>query len=78
MSEQPEAATPVVGAAEVHRRIIELFGAGRREEALALIDPDAIDHRRGASGDHQGVAAWNKSGSTRMTAPGAEGGRRRA
>lgn len=60
MSEQAKDAASVAGAAEVHRRIVELFGAGRREEALALIDPDAIDHRGGASGDHQGVAAWRE------------------
>ncbi|HEY3685181.1 MAG TPA: nuclear transport factor 2 family protein [Streptosporangiaceae bacterium] len=60
MSEQANAAASVAGAAEVHRRIIELFGAGRREEALALVDPDAIDHRGGALGDHQGVAAWKQ------------------
>jgi predicted ester cyclase len=47
-----------VSAAQVHRRIVELFGAGRREEALALIDPDVMDHRGGRSGDHRGLAAW--------------------
>lgn len=46
------------GAAEVHRRVIELFGKGERAEALTLIDPHAVDHRGGASGDHEGVAAW--------------------
>lgn len=60
MSEQTNAATPVASAAETHRRNVELFSAGRREEALALIDPDAIDHRGGADGDHQGVAAWRQ------------------
>jgi predicted SnoaL-like aldol condensation-catalyzing enzyme len=51
VSGQPEAAT-------VHRRIIELFTAGRRAEALTLIDPHAVDHRGGAAGDHEGVDAW--------------------
>jgi predicted SnoaL-like aldol condensation-catalyzing enzyme len=60
MSEQPEAATSNASAAEVHRRNVELFSAGRREEALALIDPDVIDHRGGAMGDHRGVAAWRR------------------
>jgi len=46
------------GASEVHRRIIELFNAGHHAEALTLIDPHAIDHRGGASGDHEGVDAW--------------------
>lgn len=60
MSEQTKAATSVASAAEVHRRIGELFSAGRREEALALLDPDVIDHRGGALGDHKGVAAWKQ------------------
>lgn len=51
MSGQPE-------ASDVHRRVIELFSAGRRGEALALIDPHVVDHRGGASGDHEGVDAW--------------------
>ncbi|MFI0354875.1 ester cyclase [Actinomadura sp. 9N407] len=46
------------GAAEVHRHIVELSGAGRYEAALALIDPDVIDHRGGVAGDHRGLAAW--------------------
>lgn len=46
------------GAAEVHRRILDLGAAGRREEALALIHPDVVDHRGGVRGDHHGVAAW--------------------
>ncbi|WP_043840458.1 ester cyclase [Amycolatopsis taiwanensis] len=60
MLEQTKAATSVAGAAEVHRRVVELFSAGRREEALALIDPDVVDHRGGTSGDHKGVAAWKQ------------------
>ncbi|MFI6816045.1 ester cyclase [Nonomuraea sp. NPDC050328] len=60
MSERTNAATSVANAAEVHRRVGELFSVGRREEALALIDPDVIDHRGGASGDHKGVAAWKQ------------------
>lgn len=47
-----------VSAAEAHRRIVELFEAGRRDEALALIDPEAIDHRGGLLGDQVGRAAW--------------------
>ncbi|MFI7638717.1 ester cyclase [Nonomuraea sp. NPDC049400] len=45
-------------AGEVHRRIIELYEAGRMDEGLALIDPDVIDHRGGTDGDHHGLAAW--------------------
>ena len=60
MSELTNAAATVASAAEVHWRIVELFSAGRREEALALLDPDVIDHRGGASGDHKGVAAWKQ------------------
>ena len=44
--------------AAVHRRIIELFNAGRRADALDLIDTHAVDHRGGSSGDHVGVVAW--------------------
>ncbi|MFG6197372.1 ester cyclase [Nonomuraea sp. JJY05] len=47
-------------AGEVHRRIIELYGAGRIDEGLALIDPDVIDHRGGSDGDHHGLAAWRE------------------
>jgi predicted ester cyclase len=49
---------PAVRAAQVHRRIVELVGAGRRAEAMALIAPDVVDHRGGSSGDHRGLAAW--------------------
>jgi predicted ester cyclase len=49
---------PAASAAEVHRRIVELWGAGRQAEALTLIADDAIDHRGGTSGDHIGPAAW--------------------
>ncbi|HEX6527960.1 MAG TPA: ester cyclase [Streptosporangiaceae bacterium] len=45
-------------AAGVHRLLVELVSAGRRAEALALIGPDAVDHRGGTSGDHVGRAAW--------------------
>jgi predicted ester cyclase len=58
MSERASEADPVVSAAEVHRRIIELWGAGRQSEALILVAPDAVDHRGGALGDHVGRAAW--------------------
>ncbi|MFI7126922.1 ester cyclase [Nonomuraea sp. NPDC050153] len=47
-------------AGEVHRRIVELYGAGQIEDGLALIDPDVIDHRGGAHGDHHGLAAWRE------------------
>jgi predicted ester cyclase len=56
MPEQAE--EPVISAAEVHRRVVELVGVSRRGEALALIDPDVLDHRGGVSGDHRGLAAW--------------------
>src|SRR5262245_56711815 len=55
MSDNFEAATGVAG---VHRRIVHLFSDGRRAEALALIDPDVIDHRGGVLGDQSGLAAW--------------------
>ena len=44
--------------AEVHRRAVELFNAGRADddERLALIDPDVIDHR--SEGDAHGIDAW--------------------
>ncbi|GAA3241293.1 ester cyclase [Nonomuraea helvata] len=45
-------------AGDVHRRIIELYKAGRWEEGLAFIDPDVVDHRGGTDGDHHGLAAW--------------------
>jgi ketosteroid isomerase-like protein len=60
VSEQAKGANPAASAAEIHRRIIELSNAGRREEALALIHADAVDHRGGVIGDHQGVTAWQK------------------
>jgi predicted ester cyclase len=45
-------------AAEVHRRVIELWGAGREAAALLLVAPDAVDHRGGALGDQVGRDAW--------------------
>jgi predicted ester cyclase len=45
-------------ASEVHRSIVELWGAGRLAEALMLVAPDAVDHRGGVQGDHVGRAAW--------------------
>jgi predicted ester cyclase len=65
MPEQADQATVAAvaiaaGAAEVHRRIVELWGAGRLAEAMTLIAPDAIDHRGGTSGDHIGAAAWQE------------------
>ncbi|MDP4505553.1 ester cyclase [Nonomuraea turcica] len=51
-------------AGEVHRRIVELYpemiASGRMEEALALVDPEVIDHRGGADGDHYGIDAWRE------------------
>jgi ketosteroid isomerase-like protein len=48
---------------EVHRRLIESYPeilAGRFNDALALIDPDVIDHRGGGQGDHYGIDAWRQ------------------
>lgn len=42
----------------MHRRILDLGATGRRDEALALIHPDVVDHRGGVTGDHHGLAAW--------------------
>jgi ketosteroid isomerase-like protein len=51
-------------AGEVHRRILELYpevlATGRMDDALALIDPEVIDHRGGADGDHHGLGAWRE------------------
>lgn len=58
MPVQASEGKPAASAAEVHRRIVELWGAGQQAEALTLIAPDAIDHRGGTSGDHIGPAAW--------------------
>jgi len=58
MLEQTGEGTHAASAAAVHRRIVELYGVGREAEALALIDPDVVDHRGGVLGDHQGIAAW--------------------
>jgi ketosteroid isomerase-like protein len=51
------------GPGEVHRRVVAMYDevlAGRLDEALALIDPDVIDHRGGSSGDHHGIGAWRR------------------
>ena len=59
MSEHTDVESPAgISAAAVHRRVVDLFSAGREAEALALIAPDVIDHRGGVSGDHHGIAAW--------------------
>ena len=58
MPGQASEGKPAASAAEVHRCIVELWGAGRQAEALTLIADDAIDHRGGASGDHIGPSAW--------------------
>lgn len=47
-------------AAEVHREIVDRYLAGRHDEALELLDPDVVDHRGGADGDHHGVGAWRE------------------
>jgi ketosteroid isomerase-like protein len=47
-------------AGEVHRALIALHQNGRFDEALQLIDPDAIDHRGGAEGDVVGRSAWRE------------------
>ncbi|MEV4599626.1 ester cyclase [Amycolatopsis sp. NPDC049253] len=43
--------------AEVHRRIVE---TAFTEEGLKYVDPDVVDHRGGAGGDHVGIAAWRE------------------
>jgi ketosteroid isomerase-like protein len=47
----------------IHRRLVELYLAavdGDFAAALALIDPDVVDHRGGTSGDHVGRDAWRR------------------
>jgi predicted ester cyclase len=44
-------------AAEVHRRVVE---AAFTEEGLRYVDPDVVDHRGGAGGDHVGLEAWRE------------------
>jgi predicted ester cyclase len=56
--QQPAAPDEPGGPAEIHRRIVEAVNAGRRDEGLALIHPDVLDHRGGSSGDHRGIDAW--------------------
>src|SRR3569833_942756 len=54
---------PDGSAGEIHRRVVEMYDevlAGRMDEALALIDPDIVDHRGGSSGDHHGIDAWRR------------------
>jgi ketosteroid isomerase-like protein len=51
----------VPDAQTVHRRLLDLYPdvlAGRMDQALALIDPDVVDHRGGTDGDHHGRDAW--------------------
>src|ERR1700743_3665108 len=50
----PGQADQATGAAEGYPRLVALWLA----EAVALVAPDAVDHRGGASGDHVGAAAW--------------------
>jgi predicted ester cyclase len=63
MSEHTGDATlsATAGPAQIHRRLVEAYDevlAGRLDAALALIDPDVIDHRGGLEGDHHGLDAW--------------------
>lgn len=58
---------PDGSAGEIHRRVVEMYDevlAGRTDEALALIDPDIVDHRGGSSGDHHGIDAWRRKWET--------------
>jgi predicted ester cyclase len=51
------------GPAEVHRRVVQAYEhvlTGRLDAALALIDPDVLDHRGGLDGDHHGLEAWRQ------------------
>jgi ketosteroid isomerase-like protein len=53
----------VLGPGEVHHRLVEAWNdvlAGRVDEALELIDPEIVDHRGGAEGDHVGREAWRR------------------
>jgi ketosteroid isomerase-like protein len=55
--------TTYPGPGEIHRRTVESYPeilAGRLDDVLALIDPDAVDHRGGTMGDHHGRAAWRR------------------
>jgi ketosteroid isomerase-like protein len=61
------------GPGEIHRRIVENFPQileGRFEDALALVDPEVLDHRGGTEGDHRGRDAWRQKWE-RMSAGGA-------
>lgn len=62
MTSSPDGCQPArqAGPGDVHRRIVEAGNAGRRDEGLALIDPDVLDHRGGSSGDHRGIDAWRE------------------
>jgi predicted ester cyclase len=53
--------TAPAGPGGIHRRIVESYAQvlhGRLDDALALIDPQVIDHRGGTQGDHRGLDAW--------------------
>ncbi|SDD34191.1 ester cyclase [Actinokineospora iranica] len=62
----------MLSAAEVHRRIVEMhpqaLATGELAPALALVDPDVIDHRGGSDGDHHGIDAWRRKWETAMAA----------
>jgi predicted SnoaL-like aldol condensation-catalyzing enzyme len=62
MSKHAEAGDtgPDASPAAVHRRVVALFEAGRHDEALALIDPEVVDHRGGPLGDRVGRVAWRE------------------
>jgi ketosteroid isomerase-like protein len=61
---RPAVPAGTASAAEVHRRLVELFpellATGQFDAGLALIDEDVLDHRGGAVGDHRGRAAWRQ------------------
>jgi len=42
--------------ADVHRLGVELYNAGRTDEAMAYVDENVVDHHR--DGDQHGVATW--------------------
>ncbi len=55
--------TATTGPAAIHRRLVAAYDqvlAGRLDAALALIDPNVIDHRGGLEGDHHGLDAWRR------------------
>ena len=53
-----EPSQPSLSPSEIHRKLVELVLAGRLEEAIQIIAPNAIDHLGGRVGDRPGRAAW--------------------